>query len=86
MLGQRILTAGNYDDDQKLKNSKKGVVDDEADFEQTAEKYFTSYYKVLVLWVNELRRVVFPGGTRRKKPDKSLYIQMKKFWRRHLRT
>ncbi|KAE8400506.1 hypothetical protein BDV37DRAFT_274354 [Aspergillus pseudonomiae] len=76
-VGPTDFDCWNYDDDQKLANSKKGVVDDEADFEQTAEKYFTSYYKVLVPWVNELRRVVFPGGTRRKKPDKGLYIQMK---------
>jgi hypothetical protein len=46
MLDQTDFDCWNYDDDQKLANSKKGVVDDEADVEQTAGKYSTSYYKI----------------------------------------
>ncbi|KAE8152959.1 hypothetical protein BDV25DRAFT_150209 [Aspergillus avenaceus] len=76
-VGPTDFDCWNYDDDQKLANAKKGLVADETDFKQIAERYFTSYYKVLVPWVNELRRVVFPGGTRRKKSDRGLYIQMK---------
>ncbi|KKK19438.1 hypothetical protein AOCH_001322 [Aspergillus ochraceoroseus] len=35
-VGPTDFDCWNYDDDQKLANSKKGIVDDEADFEQVA--------------------------------------------------
>lgn len=76
-VGPTDFDCWNYDDDQKLANSKKGIVDDESDFEGTVNKYFTPFYEPLIPWVKALLRVVFPGGTRRKKGDRGLYAQIK---------
>jgi hypothetical protein len=67
----------NYTDTVELADAKKGVVSDEGDFLKTAQECFTSYYQPLIPWVNKLRRVVFPDGKRWKKPDPSLYSDMK---------
>ncbi|KAE8372661.1 hypothetical protein BDV26DRAFT_301595 [Aspergillus bertholletiae] len=50
---------------------------DEEDFLKIASELFSPYYQALVPWVNRLRRVVFPGGMRRKNDDTHLYGQMK---------
>ena len=55
---------------------KKGEVDDEGDFLNTAEKYFMPYYWPMIPWVNRLRKVVFPGG-RWREEDKKLCSRMK---------
>ena len=68
----------NYMDTVKLAKTKKGEVDDEADFVRTATDNFTSYYQSLIPWVNRLRKVVFPGDRRRRRPDLKLYADMKK--------
>ncbi|KAE8353895.1 hypothetical protein BDV28DRAFT_97792 [Aspergillus coremiiformis] len=81
-VGPTDFDCWNYEDDKKLAHSKKGVVDDEGDFLKIAEESFTSYYQLLVSWVNRLRRVVFPGGVRRKDEDRRLYTQMKETLRR----
>ncbi|PLB43857.1 hypothetical protein P170DRAFT_418244 [Aspergillus steynii IBT 23096] len=81
-IGPTDFDCWNYDDDQKLANSKKGIVADETDFEQTARKYFTPYYQSLVPWVNRLRRVNFPEGSRRKSSDTGIYGQIKHVLRR----
>jgi hypothetical protein len=67
----------NYIDTEELAAIKKGEVADEGDFLKTAEENFTMYYQPLIPWVNRMRRVVFPGGVRRKKPDPMLYLGMK---------
>lgn len=67
----------NYEDTTKLAKTKKGEVDDEGDFLNTAEENFTPYYKSLIPWVNRLRKVVFPDGGRWKKEDRELYSRMK---------
>ncbi|KAI9038948.1 protein kinase family protein [Aspergillus affinis] len=81
-IGPTDFDCWNYDDDQKLANTKKGIVDDETDFEQTARKYFTPYYRSLVPWVNRLRRVNFPNESRRKSSDTGIYGQIKHVLRR----
>ncbi|OCL06736.1 hypothetical protein AOQ84DRAFT_71750 [Glonium stellatum] len=35
-------------------------------------KRFSPYYQPLIPWVNRLRKIVFPGGRRRKGKDKKL--------------
>ncbi|GMG35949.1 unnamed protein product [Aspergillus oryzae] len=61
----------------KLARSKQGIVADEEDFVKIVSELFLPYYQALVPWVNRLRRVVFPGGMRRKNDNTHLYGQMK---------
>ena len=61
---------------KELAEVKKGTVNDEEDFLETAEDNFSLYYQPLVPWVNRLRKVVFPGGRRRKAKDEKLSSQM----------
>ena len=71
----------NYEDTTKLATIKKGEVNDEGDFLNTAKENFTPYYQQLIPWVNRLRKVVFPDGGRRRKEDIELYAQMKEILR-----
>ncbi|KAI1357204.1 hypothetical protein F5Y08DRAFT_334033 [Xylaria arbuscula] len=61
----------------KLATLKKGVIDEEENFLNIAEKNFASYYRPLIPWVNKLRRVVFPNGRRWQQVDDKLYSQMR---------
>lgn len=72
----------NYMDTEELAKAKKGEVADEGDFLKTAEDNFTSYYQPLIPWANRLRKVVFPGGGRRKEEDKRLYVLMREILRK----
>ncbi|KAH7016211.1 uncharacterized protein B0I36DRAFT_377834 [Microdochium trichocladiopsis] len=56
----------NYMDPTELAHLKKGLVSDEEDFIDSVKKDFTKHYQVLIRCVNELRKVVFPDGRRRK--------------------
>lgn len=76
-IGPTEFESWNYESDNKLVRSKKGVIDDEEDFLNTANENFTPYYQSLIPWVNRLRRKVFPNGERWKKEDLDLYIKMK---------
>lgn len=67
----------NYMDTEELAVLKKGVVCDEGDFLNSEANNFSPYYQPLVPWVNRLRRVVFPGGSRWKVDDVTLYSRMK---------
>jgi hypothetical protein len=67
----------NYVDMEELARLKKGEVDHERDFITAAEHSFTSYYQVLIPWVNRLRKAVFPDGGRWEKENKGLYSPMK---------
>ncbi|KAL4784889.1 hypothetical protein BJX76DRAFT_197301 [Aspergillus varians] len=67
----------NYVDMEELAEFKKGVVAHEGDFVSMVNENFTFYYQPLALWVNRLRKVVFPGGGRWEREDKALYTQMK---------
>lgn len=66
----------NYADPQELACLKKGIVVDEGDFLAIAEDSFTSYFQPLIPWINRLRKVVFPGGSRWKSENKKLVFQM----------
>ncbi|KAF3762441.1 hypothetical protein M406DRAFT_263277 [Cryphonectria parasitica EP155] len=78
--GQLVGAVGfddwNYDHDDRLVASKKGLIDDEEDFLQQAGKNFSSYYQPLIPWVNRLRRKVFPNGGRWKRLEPELYSSM----------
>lgn len=76
-IGPTDFDSWNYESDDKLVGSKKGVISDEEDFLSSAEANFTPYYQPLIPWVNRLRRKVFPNGERWKKPEPGLYQSMK---------
>ncbi|KJZ70776.1 hypothetical protein HIM_09826 [Hirsutella minnesotensis 3608] len=76
-IGPTEFESWNYQSDNQLVRSKKGVIDDEEDFLRTSEEMFTSFYQPLIPWVNRLRRRVFPNGERWKKPTPELYEIMK---------
>ncbi|KIW99445.1 uncharacterized protein Z518_11184 [Rhinocladiella mackenziei CBS 650.93] len=71
----------NYVDMAELAKLKKGTIDDERDFQRTAEENFTPYYQPLAPWVNRLRRIVFPNNARWRKEDKELPSRMKEILR-----
>ncbi|KAK3934641.1 hypothetical protein QBC46DRAFT_399332 [Diplogelasinospora grovesii] len=50
-------------------------------FSSLRRKIFTSYYRPLILWVNKLRRMVFPNGKRWKTSNPKLYSSMKEILR-----
>lgn len=66
----------NYVDTEELARLKKGEVDHEGDFINSAEENFTPYYRPLLPWVNKLRKAVFPNGRRWEKEDSGLYFRM----------
>ncbi|KAH0550889.1 hypothetical protein GP486_007747 [Trichoglossum hirsutum] len=68
----------NFIDAEDLAKLKSGIVVDEEMFIWMMEKDFTDYYKPLIPWVNELRKVVFPDNKAWVKEDKGLYSRMKK--------
>ncbi|KAI1164025.1 hypothetical protein F5B18DRAFT_661377 [Nemania serpens] len=71
------FTEWNKVDRKTLVGLKKAVIDDERDFINIADEYFTLYYKPLITWVDKLRRVVFPNGRRWQQVDETLYSQMR---------
>jgi len=66
----------NYVNTEELAILKLGIVADEEDFLETLTQYLTLYYSPLRLWINRLRRVVFPNGRRRKDEDEGLASKM----------
>lgn len=64
-----------------LAKEKKGQVSHERDFIKFAEEKFTPYYQPLVIWVNKLRKAVFPNGGRWEREEIKLYAQMKSILR-----
>ncbi|KAI1362296.1 hypothetical protein F5Y08DRAFT_341741 [Xylaria arbuscula] len=71
------FTKWNEVDTMTLADLKKAVIDDDKDFINKADGYFTDYYKPLIPWVDKLRRVVFPNGRRWQQADETLYSQMR---------
>ncbi|EXK78558.1 hypothetical protein FOQG_16775 [Fusarium oxysporum f. sp. raphani 54005] len=71
----------NYESDNKLVRSKVGTIGDESIFLKIAEETFSKYYQPLILWVNRLRRKVFPNGERWKRSEMELYSSMKEILR-----
>jgi hypothetical protein len=69
-------------DTKELVKLNKGQVSDEENFVSEAGKSFMQYYQTMVPWVNRLRRVVFPNGSRRESVDSGLNMWMREFLRR----
>jgi hypothetical protein len=67
----------NYLDAEELAGSKKGIVDDEIDFLNTANTNFTPYYQQLIPCVNRLRNQVFPNGERWRVHRRQLFRDMR---------
>ncbi|KAL2015346.1 hypothetical protein VTK56DRAFT_5778 [Thermocarpiscus australiensis] len=68
----------NYANTEELAKLKLGTVSDKDIFLNTAEEFFTEYYRPLLPYVNELRRAVFPGGGKWKREDDGLYARIRK--------
>ncbi|KAH8754110.1 serine/threonine-protein kinase Sgk2 [Diaporthe sp. PMI_573] len=71
----------NYENRAELASFKKAVIDDEGDFLEIMDEYFTPYFRGLIPWINKLRRKVFPNGGRWKKENHKLYSEMEKILR-----
>ncbi len=67
----------NYADIGELAEWKKGVIDDESDFDGIMEQHFTAYFKPFAPYVRDLRKEVFPNNRRWKTEDHHLYSAMK---------
>ncbi|KAH9875489.1 hypothetical protein J1614_004310 [Plenodomus biglobosus] len=76
-IGSTMFEMWNYESSEQLADLKKGLISDETDFVKTIEAKFTDYYKPLTSHVNKLRKKVFPGGGRWRKPALHLYEDMK---------
>lgn len=76
-LSRSEYESWNSEDTEKLAREKIGLVLEEEEFDNEISKNFTGYCKVLIPCVQELRKVVFPGGRRRTSEDETLYYQMK---------
>lgn len=76
-IGPTRFENWNYESDKKLIGSKKGVIDDEADFLGLMEESCTAYYRPLIPCVNKLRRAVFPDGKRWRQSNPNLYVTMR---------
>lgn len=71
-----VFEKWNYVDTEELAKLKLGTVSDEGIFLETLKQHLTSYYEPLRLWINRLRRVVFPNGRLRKEEDEDLALNM----------
>jgi len=67
----------NYESTKGLAQKKKGTVDEEDKFNKEVNDSFTPYCRPLIPCIQELRRVVFPGGKRFLNEDRGLYSRMK---------
>ncbi|KAI0552223.1 hypothetical protein F4679DRAFT_103240 [Xylaria curta] len=76
MVKSNPLDNWNYKNDRDLIDAKTGVINEEAAFMEMAE-HFTRYYRPLIRWVDELRKVVFPDNKRWEEEDPALYSRMK---------
>ena len=66
----------NYMDVEELARDKKGTVDEDDKFIAEVDRHFTAYCQQLVPCIQEMRKVVFPGGKRRASEDRKVYSQM----------
>lgn len=76
-LNESEYDSWNSEPTKKLAEIKTGKVLEEEKFGKELEENFTDYCKALIPCVQELRKVVFPGGRRRTSEDETLYSQMK---------
>ena len=76
-IGPTEFERWNYENTTELAELKSGLVNREGHFLNRIAKAFTPYYQPLVLWVNKVRKVVFPTDGKWEKEDRALYSQMK---------
>ncbi|KAL7945812.1 hypothetical protein V8C42DRAFT_321627 [Trichoderma barbatum] len=76
-IGPTEFEDWNYTNERQLAWTKSGLIGDERQFLDDAERDFTEYYLPLLPWVNRLRRAVFPNGKPWVNPDEGLYAEMK---------
>jgi len=76
-IGSAEFEYWNYENDEKLAGSKKGVINDDIDFLELMQRNFTPYYQSLIPYVDRLRRKVFPDRQRWRVPNIQLYDDMK---------
>ncbi len=62
---------------EELAKLKLGTVAKEAIFIKTIADNFTLYFEPLILWVNRLRKIVFPRDRPQEQEDESLYPRIK---------
>ena len=67
----------NYLSTTKLARQKAGLVSKERDFNSTVERNFSNCCQILIPCMRELRRVVFPSGSRWDREDRELYSRMR---------
>ncbi|KAF2193607.1 hypothetical protein K469DRAFT_239099 [Zopfia rhizophila CBS 207.26] len=67
----------NYEPTQKLAEIKTGKVLEEDKFDKEVDRNFTAHCKKLKPCIQQLRKVVFPGGKRWLREHRQLYTQMK---------
>jgi hypothetical protein len=72
----------NYFNSATLAKMKLGEVARESSFIETAKTNYGPYYRPLVPWMNELRRVVFPNGVPCILQDSKLYAKMREILHR----
>ncbi|UPK91871.1 hypothetical protein LCI18_002806 [Fusarium solani-melongenae] len=80
-IGSIRFDSWNFESDDGLAARKKAVINDEEDFLETMDEYFTSHYRPMAPWVNLLRREVFPNNQRWKHLEPELYTSMKRILR-----
>ena len=67
----------NYLFTSRLARDKAGEVSKERDFDSTIKKSFSDCCQILIPCMKELRRVVFPSGSRWYREDRELYSRIK---------
>jgi hypothetical protein len=67
----------NYKDTNELAEIKKGKVDEEDKFTLEVTSNFTPYCRQLIPCIQDLRKIIFPGGKRRRDESRELYAGMR---------
>ncbi|KAI1759167.1 hypothetical protein GGR53DRAFT_527884 [Hypoxylon sp. FL1150] len=82
-VGNANFNWSSEDDELWLATRKVGLIADDKLFARHASESFTTYYKPLAGWMNQLRGVVFPKGRsqRRFEAKTDLYDEMQKILR-----
>ena len=65
----------NYVDMAELARLKKGAIDHEGDFIDMVSEHFIDYCKPLGIWVDRLRKVIFPNGGRWKRENRMFFLE-----------
>ena len=65
----------------ELAGLKKGAIDHEGDFVNMVNEHFIDYCKPLGIWVDRLRKVIFPKGGRGKRENRRLFSRKQCFER-----